>query len=384
MVDTIDVDLVIIGAGVVGLAVAADVAATYPGKTILVLERHGKLGQETSSRNSEVIHAGIYYAGSPLKQSLCLEGKELLYAFCNAYHVPHRQCGKWIVSTHEDQSPALDKLLQAATTVGVALEERSAFSAQTELANPQIKRALWSSSTGIVDSHSLMLRLEAIASQQGVLFQYGTEVQAIDFNDEGSPFVLVARTVRDETLAIRARCLINSAGLSAARIANAWPALRGMEIRPCRGRYYSLSSRFGGRYSSLVYPLPDPRGGLGVHLTLDLNGRCRLGPDVDWEGCEGKAPDDSDLLRFGQEEPALRESFLRAGRALIPDLELTDLQPDYIGVRPKLFVAAKLQRDFAVVNGGHGDIHLLGIESPGLTSALALAKRVSGELKDRL
>lgn len=372
----IDVDHAIIGGGVIGLALAEALTRRQPAAQVLLLERHRRPGQETSSRNSEVIHAGLYYWNTPLKGETCRRGRELLYEFCARYDVEHRRCGKHIVAVESAQLPELARIADYARSVGVPLEEVSASKLRDQLQHSGIIAGLWSPTTGIVDSHSLMKRLEATAEARGAIFSYGTTFLAPEsVSDDHCSFG--ARDGNGELCHIRARRLYNAGGLSAARIAASFAPGAGYAIRPCRGRYFALSGRYTGSYSSLLYPLPDPAGGLGVHLTLDLSGRCRLGPDVDWSMADC-GTDDPALYAFDDSQDQLRQRFFVAGRRLLPTLREDELSPDYVGVRPKLFIGAQAHPDFAIHAAPAASVwHLLGIESPGLTAALAIAEDLS-------
>lgn len=372
----IDVDYAIIGAGVVGLALAEALTRRQPQAQVLLLERHRRPGQETSSRNSEVIHAGLYYWSTPKKGETCRRGRDLLYQFCERNGVDHRRCGKHIVAVNPAQLAELARIADYARSVGVPLQDVPVAQLREQLHHPGICAGLWSPATGIVDSHSLMKRLEAAAEARGAIFSYGTTFLAPE-SVGADHCSFSARDGNGELCRIRARRLYNAAGLSAARIAAMFAPQAGFAIRPCRGRYFALAGRFTGTYGSLLYPLPDPAGGLGVHLTLDLSGRCRLGPDVDWSMAD-RPTDDPALYAFEDEQDQLRQRFFVAGRRLLPTLREEDLSPDYVGVRPKLFIGEQAHPDFAIQATPTDSVwHLLGIESPGLTAALAIAEDLS-------
>ncbi len=374
----IDVDFAILGAGVVGLALAEALTRYQPTASVLVLERHRQPGHETSSRSSEVIHAGLYYWDTPKKAASCRRGRELLYRFCAQHGIPHRRCGKYILATEPAQLAELEHIARYAQSVAVPVYPADISALRQSLGHPGLLAGLWSPCTGIVDSHRLLRSLEGLAAARGALFSYGSQFLAPEScDDRGCRFRV--RDGRGELCLIQARRLFNAAGLASAQIASQFLPGAGLAIRPCRGRYFALSSRYTGRFSSLLYPLPDPAGGLGVHLTQDLSGRCRLGPDVDWSLAALPA-DDPALYAFPRDdaEAELRRRFLTAGRRLLPDLQAADLCPDYVGVRPKLFVAGAAHPDFWVDSGPHPTVwHLLGIESPGLTAALALADELA-------
>lgn len=353
------VDCVVIGAGVVGLACAR--ALTRRGREVLVLERHLAIGTETSSRNSEVIHAGIYYPAGSNKARLCVAGKHALYTFCAEHGVGHRRCGKVIVAGSDGQRPRLEALAAQARANGVG---DLRWLGRRELAElePEVEgvAALLSPSTGIVDSHGFMLALQGELEAGGGVIAFATEV--LGLAAEGG-------RVRLETaeLTLSARWVINAAGLSA-------PALAALldpaapEGRYAVGHYYSYSGR--SPFQRLVYPMPED-GGLGVHVTLDLAGQARFGPDVRWQPAPDYRFDDS---RYGD--------FVNAIRSYYPGLDEARLQPGYTGVRPKISGPGEPAADFRI-DGPEchriaGLVNLLGIESPGLTSALAIAEDVGG------
>lgn len=369
----LEVDYAIIGGGVVGLALAETLSRRLPAASIVLCERNRLPGQEISARHSGVIHAGVYYGDLPRKAAMCVRGRELLYDYCVANDIDHRRCGKYILAFDAAGQAGLSRIAQAADVQGVPLLAVDGPPLRTTLKNPQVVAGLWSPMTGIVDSHGLVARLRAQAEARGVVCCWATTFVAPERVDGTGCWFTVA-DARGERTRVRAGRLFNAAGLGAARVANQlWPQ-GGFAVRPCRGRYFALSARFRGAHPSLLYPLPDPAGGLGVHLTLDLAGQARLGPDVDWSMADA-APDDAALLRFDDDVEALAERFVRAGRWLLPDLTRDDLRPDYIGVRPKLFRHGRAHPDFWMGPGPDGVAwHLLGIESPGLTAALAVAE----------
>jgi L-2-hydroxyglutarate oxidase LhgO len=357
------VDAVVIGAGVVGLAVAR--ALTSRGRDVLILEAADSFGTETSSRNSEVIHAGIYYPLGSLKARMCVSGRTLLYDFCEEYGVPYRRCGKLIVATSESQLGQLEKIQRIAHANGVRLEFLSRSDA-LEL-EPQLacEGALHSPMTGIIDSHAYMLALLGQAESRGATLVTHSTVTRMEL-DKGC--VLIG--INNEEPMLRANTVINSAGLHApqvARLIGGFPALHIPTPYFAKGSYFTLAGR--SPFERLVYPVPEP-GGLGVHLTLDLAGRARFGPDVQWvEQCEY------------QVEPQRAERFYSAIRAYWPQLRDGALQPAYAGIRPKISgpkdVAADFRVDGPETHGVPGVVNLFGIESPGLTASLALASHVA-------
>jgi L-2-hydroxyglutarate oxidase LhgO len=357
------VDVVVIGAGVVGLAIAR--ALALEGREVIILEAADSFGTQTSSRNSEVIHAGIYYPHGSLKARLCVAGRELLYDFCEQYDVPHRRCGKLIVAVSQSQLPELRKIQRAAHANGVSLEFLE--SARALAAEPSLRceGALHSPATGIIDSHSYMLALLGQAERHGATLVTETAVTALAAEPRGGFRV----GINDEEPTLRANTLINSAGLHApgvARLIEGFPPRYIPTPYLAKGNYFTLSGR--SPFERLVYPIPEP-GGLGVHLTLDLAGRARFGPDVQWvEQCEYSV------------EPQRAERFYAAIRAYWPALPDGALQPGYAGIRPKISGPTEPAADFRVdgpqTHGVAGLVNLFGIESPGLTASLALAEYV--------
>jgi L-2-hydroxyglutarate oxidase LhgO len=358
-----NVDVVVIGAGVIGLAVARELASR--GREVLILEAADSFGTETSSRNSEVIHAGIYYALGSLKARMCVSGRTLLYDFCEEYGVPYRRCGKLIVAASESQLAQLEKIRRVAQANGVRLEFFSR--AQALALEPQLacEGALHSPATGIIDSHAYMLALLGQAESRGTVLVTESRVTSMQLDNEG---VLIG--INNEEPLLHARTVINSAGLYApqvARLMSGFPAEHIPTPWFAKGNYFTLSGR--SPFERLVYPIPEP-GGLGVHLTLDLAGRARFGPDVQWvEQCEYKV------------EPHRAERFYAAIRAYWPDLPDGALQPAYAGIRPKINGPKEAAADFRVdgppTHGIPGVVNLFGIESPGLTASLSLATYVA-------
>ena len=359
------VECVVVGAGVVGLAIAR--ALALQGRDTIVVERERLIGSATSSRNSEVIHAGLYYPPGSLKSRFCVEGKAKLYAFCEARGVAHRRCGKLVVATAADQLPELDKIVALGRAAGVDdLEIWDATRAQAHQPALRCAAALHSSSTGIIDSHGYMLALQGEAEAHGAMTILGETLEHV----EQTPTGLRLRFAGHGAPLVETRLLINAAGLHAQEVA------RGIEGFPAehiparylaKGSYFSLSGR--APFDCLVYPVPEP-GGLGVHLTLDLAGQARFGPDVEWV----------DAIDYSV-EPSRVDRFYDAIRAYWPALPDGALTPTYSGIRPKLSGPGEGAVDFAIpgraVHGVPGVINLFGIESPGLTSSLAIADAVA-------
>jgi L-2-hydroxyglutarate oxidase LhgO len=358
------VECVVIGAGVVGIAVARALARA--GREVLVLEAAEGIGTETSSRNSEVIHAGIYYPRDSLMARLCVQGKRMLYDFCASRGVAHRNCGKLIVAADAAEAARLEAIRAGAAANGVE-DLRLLTAAEAAALEPALAcaAALLSPSTGIMDSHAYMLALQGEAEAAGALFVFHSPVTG-GRAGAGSLTLAVGGA---EPMALQARRVINAAGLHAPSVAR---AIAGMPPERVPTPYYAKGSYFmlTGRapFSRLIYPVPVP-GGLGVHLTLDLGGQARFGPDVEWIDAPEYAVD-----------PARAQSFYAAIRRYWPALPDGALQPGYAGVRPKIVPPGGGRQDFVVQgpeeHGVPGLINLFGIESPGLTAAIALAELV--------
>ena len=359
-------DAVVIGAGVVGLAVAR--ALAMAGREVVILEAEDAIGTHTSSRNSEVIHAGIYYPKGSLKARSCVAGKELLYEYCVAHGVPHRRSGKLIVATDEKQLIELESIQKKAHANGVTdvvwMTQAQVLALEPELscvAGP------YSPSTGIIDSHALMLAYLGDAEERGAMLALKTHLLGAQVTADG--FV-----VHSDQMDVACNVLVNSAGLRAPSVAR---SIEGYDttLAPrefyAKGNYYSLTRR--APFSRLVYPVPEP-GGLGVHVTLDLAGQARFGPDVEWVDHIDYAVD-----------PKRSERFYAAIRRYWPGLPDGALAPGYAGIRPKTAGPKEAAPDFEVqgpsAHGVPGLVHLFGIESPGLTSSLALAGLVLDELR---
>ncbi len=367
------VDTVIIGAGVIGLAIARQLAR--PGKSVFVLEQHDRFGEETSSRNSEVIHAGIYYPSGSLKASLCVRGKALLYDYCEQHSIPYRRTGKLIVATTAAETGQLKHIYSQAAANGVRDLQ---WLSQEELKKkePAVTgiAALFSPSTGIIDSHTYMQTLLMEATQNDAELVTGTRVLSVSCNSVQDGF-LVSAVTNGETYQFQSRSLVNAAGLGAQQVVADLPGKTSVPpLYYCKGHYYSLR---GSRqpFHRLVYPVPECNTtGLGIHATLDLAGNTRFGPDT--------AYIDTIDYRMPAEAP---ESWYAAIRRYWPDLPDGALQPDYSGIRPKLQQAGEAPRDFVIqgheTHGLPGLIHLFGIESPGLTASLALAGYVESLLE---
>lgn len=369
-------DLCIVGAGVAGLAIAEHLATTQPASfSILLLEKNASVGQETSSRNSEVIHAGIYYAPGSLKARLCVEGRRLLYQYCTQHDVPHRKVGKFIVAQH-DEEDALEQILRTGRANGV--EELTRISKQElQREEPQVTatHALHSSETGIIDSHAFMDSLLWRAQSAGVQFVPRTTVTRV--TPEGEHFVVSTTSgAHDAAETFRFCCsrFINAAGLHANDLAtriDGFDQTLVPKLYLVRGCYFSLSGKAPFRH--LIYPVPEKsQKGLGIHATLDMAGQVRFGPDVEYI--------DTIDYRVGEDR---REHFVQAVQRYYPALQPEQLQPDYAGIRPKLSAPHESAADFMIQDASThrlpGLVQLFGIESPGLTAALAIAKH-TGQL----
>ena len=363
------IEAVVIGAGVVGLACARALARR--GIETVILERHEAFGTETSARNSEVIHAGLYYASGSRKAALCVAGRNALYEFCATHQVAHRRCGKLIVASNEAQMPKLLALQQQGMANGVTdLRLIDGDEARTLEPNLACSAALLSPSTGIIDSHGLMLALLGDAERNGAMLALQSPLRAARVADDGIVLTIGSGNDTDSTQ-LRTRLVINAAGLSATQVAR---CIEGFPQQHCptphyaKGNYYALAGR--APFSRLIYPLPEP-GGLGVHLTLDLGGQARFGPDVEWLPETWAEAPDYDV------DPCRSEGFYAEVRRYWPQLQDGALSPAYSGVRPKISGPDDPAADFLIQgpqeHGVPGLVNLFGIESPGLTACLAIA-----------
>ncbi len=365
-----DTQIVIIGAGVIGLAIAKTISSTFD--NVYVIEKHKTFGQETSSRNSEVIHSGIYYPEYSLKAQLCVEGKQLLYDYCAKKGIPHKKIGKLIVANNSIEEAILKKIKQQSIKNGVdqvyLLTNQDVKNIEPHI---QASTALFYPTTGIIDVYSLMKQLETDAINQGTTFVYNSEVTAISKLNQGYKI-----TIKDTYgyFDFSTKIVINAAGLYADNIAS----MVGINDPSYtqyfwKGEYFSVVNGKNKYLQHLVYPIPhEHQVGLGIHATLDLNNRLRLGPNAFF--LENKTIDYT-------VNPDHQFDFYNAAQNYLPFLELNDLVPDQAGIRPKLQKPNDTFRDFIIRNekdkGFPGFINLIGIESPGLTSCLAIAKKVS-------
>ena len=358
------VECVVVGAGVVGLAVAR--ALALDGREVLVLERERWIGSETSSRNSEVIHAGLYYAQGSLKAVLCLEGRRALYEYCGEHGVPHKKIGKLLVACRDEDLPSIERVWERAHANGVDDLEWLGGN-EVHALEPELSciKAFLSPATGIIDSHALMLSYQGDAEAAGAVVAFRAPVLGGRVDERG--FLLEVGGA--EPMRLRTSLLVNSAGLYAPALARAIDGIPAATIPPayfCRGVYFSLVGR--SPFSRLIYPAPETAG-LGVHLTLDMAGQARFGPDTEWiDGVDYNV------------DPRRGERFYAAIRTYWPWLPDGALQPGYAGIRPKISGPKEPAADFVIqgpaVHGIPGLVNLYGIESPGLTASLAVAERV--------
>jgi L-2-hydroxyglutarate oxidase LhgO len=365
-----DVNITVIGAGVVGLAIAERITSHY--KNVFVIEKHQTFGQETSSRNSEVIHAGIYYPKGSLKARLCLEGKKLLYDYCEKYVVPFRRCGKLIVATKEDEIPVIEGVRQTAILNGVddliVLEKDEI--AEMEPAIFALK-ALYSPSTGIIDSHSLMKQYETNTLNNGGQIVYGTEVKGIRRIDNGYEITLL--DADGKKYSFSSGIIINSAGLTSDIVSEmVGISDENLKIVFCKGEYFRINPPKNRLVKRLIYPVPHPKlEHIGVHVTVDLAGGVKLGPDVKYL--------ESNVYDY-KLTASKQEAFFNSVKKYLPFLEFDDIAPEMAGIRPKLQKPGEALRDYYIAEessrGYPGFINLIGMESPALTSSLAIADYV--------
>ncbi|KNA15453.1 hypothetical protein SOVF_097970 [Spinacia oleracea] len=387
------VDCVVIGAGIVGIAIARELA--FKGREVLVLDSGPTFGTVTSSRNSEVIHAGIYYPHNSLKARFCVKGRDMIYKYCSEHDVPHKQIGKLIVATRASEIPKLNELLVRGTENGVhglkLMEASEAMDMEPEL---QCAKALFSPLSGIVDTHSLMLSLLGEAENYGAIFSYNTTV--LGGNIKGNQIELFVTGSQNldnwnegDTLQPELRLLpevvVNSAGLAAVPLARRLMGLDNSYIPAAyyaRGHYFSLSKTKGPPFRHLIYPIPED-GGLGVHVTVDLDGQVKFGPDVEWIG------DVADIASFSNRFdysvcPDHSKRFYPEIRKYYPQLKEGSLDPAYAGIRPKISGPGMSPSDFVVqgqdVHGIPGLVNLFGIESPGVTASMAIAEHVTSRV----
>lgn len=387
-------DAVVIGAGVVGIAVARALAMRH-GRDVVVIESAPTFGTGTSSRNSEVIHAGIYYPRNSLKALFCVRGRQLLYKYCKEHETPHQQIGKLIVATSSSEIPKLNLLMTRGVENGVdglrMMEGHEATRMEPEL---QCMKALLSPVSGIIDSHSLILSLLGEAETHGTIFSYSTTVIGGHRGDDGiNLHISESKSLESwdqksrlrPDLILMPRLVVNCAGLGALALCKRMQGINeGTIPRPyfARGCYFTLSNVKTPPFQHLIYPIPED-GGLGVHVTLDLNGQVKFGPDVEW--INGADDVSSFLNLFDYSVPRDRANrFYSEIRRYYPSLKDESLEPGYAGIRPKLCGPGQSPTDFVIqgeeIHGIPGLINLLGIESPGLTSSMAIADHIAATL----
>ena len=366
-------DCIVIGAGVIGLAIARTLSKR--GRDVLVLEKEHAIGTHTSSHNSEVIHAGLYYPKNSLKAVLCVAGRHALYKYVEERYLPHRKLGKLIVATTPAQLSELNAIAQHARQNGIDdLQPLSAKDARQIEPSLDVLGALLSPSTGIIDSHQYMLALQGELEENGGSIAFNTKVVSGEANAQGVTLNVAGSLEIDEPMTLKARHTINTAGLWAPHLAaslSGFPQHHIPKTRFAKGNYFSLSSK--SPFKHLIYPVPE-KAGLGIHLTLDMADRARFGPDVEWTDLEATGTIDYTV------DPARRDSFIKSIQAYWPDLPTENLAPDYAGIRPKISPWNEPQ-DFQIqepgTHGVPGLINLFGIESPGLTASLAIADYVA-------
>ncbi len=367
-----DFDSIVVGAGVVGLAIARTLALS--GRSVLVVERHRFIGQETSSRNSEVIHAGIYYPQNSLKARLCVDGKELLYRYCDSHRVSYKRLGKLIVAAGEHQNAALEAIYHRGVANGVYDLEFVDGDRLREM-EPALhaSKGILSPSTGIINSHELMLAYQGDLENAGGTVALSSSVLGGRVVEGGFELHIGS----DEHIAVSGRELINSAGLGAQTVSASIEGIPTASVPPLylsRGCYFSLTGK--SPFSRLIYPLPNNEG-LGVHLTLDQSGAARFGPDTEWV----------DAVDY-RVDPARRDAFYHSIKEYYPGISLDALQPSYSGIRPKAVGPGSEAGDFIVqgegIHGVKGFIGLYGMESPGLTASMAIGKHVLQSLESAI
>ncbi|NQU57112.1 MAG: NAD(P)/FAD-dependent oxidoreductase [Rhodospirillales bacterium] len=364
-----NVDCVVIGAGVIGLAIARKLAIS--GRDVIVLEQADAIGTVTSARNSEVIHAGLYYPEGSLKARLCVAGRALLYDYLQERVINHQRCGKLVVATNEEEAAALDGILAKARINGVD-DMVKISAAEAHAMEPELScvSALLSPSTGIFDSHSYMLNLQGDAENHGAVFAFLSTVTGGRI-ENGTISLEVSG--EGETMTLDCRTVINAAGLGAQKIASSiegFPITKVPPLHYAKGNYFTLAGK--APFSHLVYPLPG-KASLGTHYTRDLGGQGRFGPDVQWV----------DEIDYAV-DPTRADSFYAAIRRYWPGLGDDTLKPAYSGIRPKVQAPGEPTADFIIqdtkVHGIAGLVNLFGIESPGLTASLAIADEVARRL----
>jgi L-2-hydroxyglutarate oxidase LhgO len=365
---TNEIDVIIIGAGVVGLAVAAEVSRAN--KNVFVFEKNRTFGLETSSRSSEVIHAGMYYPADSLKAKFCVQGNSLLYAFCEKYNIDHKRLGKLIVAADGSETKAVEKLYRQGLKNGIdGLQMLSGAEIKQLEPNVNAVAGLLSPSTGVIDSHGLLGAFYTLARENGAEFLFNAAVIGIEKRAGG---YTVRLQDREGISSVTGAVVINAAGLYSdkmAHLAGIDVEKAGYKLHYCKGEYFSLNPKNRRLVSRLVYPVPE-HAGLGTHVTLSLDGSMRLGPNTRYV----------DDIEYTVDEHS-RMDFYRAACRYLPSIEIDDLAPDFSGIRPKLQAEGEGFHDFVIRDesdkGLPGLINLVGIESPGLTSSIAIAKYIA-------
>jgi L-2-hydroxyglutarate oxidase LhgO len=373
-----DAEITIIGAGVVGLAIAAKITEAH--SNVFLIEKHQSFGQETSSRNSEVIHAGIYYTKDSLKARLCVEGKRLLYEYCKKYNVPFNNCGKLIVATSREEISVIEGIRQTAIINGVddleVLDQE-----QINIMEPNIfaLKAIFSPSTGIVDTHSLMKQYETNSINNGCNVVYGSEVTGIKRINNGYEITLLEADKK--CYSYTSRLVINSAGLTADKISEMVGIYDdSLRILFCKGEYFRVNPPKNKLIRRLIYPVPfSNMEGIGIHVTIDMGGGVKLGPDVKYL--------ESNVYDY-KLTTSKQEYFYKSARKFLTFIEFEDIVPEMAGIRPKIQKPGEPQRDFYIMEeskrGFPGFINLIGMESPGLTASLSIAGYVNGLINNQM
>jgi len=360
-------DAVVIGGGIIGASIVKELSESY--ENILLIEKEDSFGQHTSSRNSEIIHSGIYYPTDTLKAKLCVEGNELLYHFLNKYNIPHKNCGKLVVATNKEEIPVLEKIYQQGKENNVkGLQFLN--SEQIKEIEPHIKaaRALYVPSTGILDSHSIMNKLMYLAKENGAIVLYNTELNEVILKEKKYYLGFKGHDYK-----VKTNIVVNSAGLWSHKIAKLI-GIQDYELHWCKGEYYKTSKY--KNMNVLVYPVPDPEGKyLGIHTVMSLSGDLSFGPNAYYI--------ENEKLDYKVDDSNKKQFYDAINRYL--DIGWDDLEPSWTGIRPKLQAKGDLFKDFVIKNekekGYNNFINLIGIESPGLTCCLAIAKYVKGLIK---
>jgi len=363
-----DFEVVIIGAGVVGLAIAAELSKTK--KDIVIVEKNAKFGQETSSRNSEVIHSGIYYPANTFKAKFCLQGRKMLYEYCKKNEILHKKCGKYIVATNVEEKSTLNEILINAQKNGVQGIKISGEQLKIKEPNVYAVVAIYFPESGIIDTYGLMKTLERDALNNSTEIAYNSEVTEIKKKDKG---YLVSVKENNSTFSFTSKIVINAAGLLADKVSEMVGINNNnYKLHYWKGEYFSVGNGKNKLINSLIYPVPNAQVSLGIHATIDLNGGLKLGPNATF--IQNKE------TNYNVNKNNLNK-FYSSAKKYLPFLNTTDLRADQSGIRPKLTSKTNEFKDFVITNekskGYHNFLNLIGIESPGLTACLAIAKYVN-------